>query len=99
MADPIREALARLEQALAGALERVTVIGTPAEIERLVRLIIKHKIVMELLLDKIETATLLNTDTGGEALSMVTANGLSPASLDAITETNHVNPAESPPAT
>jgi hypothetical protein len=55
MADAFRDAHARLEQALAGALEMVAEVGTPAEIERLIRLLIKHKIVTEMLLDVIGT--------------------------------------------
>ncbi len=55
MADAFRDALPRLEQALTEALERVTAVGTPAEIESLIKLLIKKKIVTEMLLDKIET--------------------------------------------
>src|SRR3954464_11861425 len=48
-----RDALARLEQALAGSLEVVNLRGTPDQIERVIRLLIKKEIVMELLLDEI----------------------------------------------
>ncbi len=53
MVNAIHEAHAKLDLALAGALERVTEIGTTAEIERLINLMVKMKIVMELVHDKI----------------------------------------------
>jgi hypothetical protein len=54
MAESCRDALESLEQAIAGALETVTAVGTSAEIERIVRLLMQKKLVTEMLLDKID---------------------------------------------
>lgn len=53
MGDLLRNALGSLEQAVAGALETVTTIGTPSEIEKVVGLLIQKKIVTEMLIEKI----------------------------------------------
>ena len=55
MADSFREAISRLEQAMAGALETVTAVGTPAEIEKIVRLHNRQTIVTDMLLEKVVT--------------------------------------------
>jgi BclA C-terminal domain len=47
------DVLERLENALAGSLEVVNANGTPAQIERLIRLLIKKEIVLELLLENV----------------------------------------------
>jgi hypothetical protein len=52
MGDSLRDALGSLEQAVAGALETVTMIGTPADIEKVVGLLIQKKIVTEMLIEK-----------------------------------------------
>jgi hypothetical protein len=57
MADLLRDALVNMEQSLAEALETVTVLGTPADIEKCASLLRQKKIVTEMLLNKIDILT------------------------------------------
>jgi hypothetical protein len=54
MGDSLRDALASLEEAVAEALEAVTAIGTPADIEKFVRLLSQKKIITEMLIEKVD---------------------------------------------
>lgn len=69
MEDSLRDALTSLEEALAEALEAVTAIGTPADIEKLVRLLAQKRIVTEMLLEKIDMVTASDNDPSSNQLS------------------------------
>lgn len=57
----VRDIIVRMEGALAGALEAVNERGTPEQIERILNLLIKKEIVLELLLDKLRTRVAYGT--------------------------------------
>jgi hypothetical protein len=57
----IVDIIARMEGALAGALEAVTERGTPEQVERILNLLIKKEIVLEQLLDKFKSKVAYGT--------------------------------------
>jgi hypothetical protein len=68
MADSLRDAFARLEQALAEALETVTAVGATKDIEKFGNLLTQKRIVTEMLLDKIDVLTTNDNDLSSNQL-------------------------------